>query len=184
MVRPRRARRIRFMPDVTYFKPQGIRIRELEITELTFDEIECVRLSDMQDLSQVGAAQKMNIHQSTFQRSLARARKKIADALINGKAIKIQGGAYKIRRIGNSQDVKNTEVLNMSRGDKTGPEGKGPKTGRGLGYCSGNDKPGYMSDQPTQGMARGPRDGQGNSPRDGRGRGRGQGQGRGRRFNK
>jgi len=160
MVRPRRARKIRFMPDVTYFKPQGIRIRNLEITELTFDEIECVRLSEIEELSQVEAAQKMKIHQSTFQRSLAKARKKIADALINGKAIKIQGGTYK-----------------MPRGDKTGPEGKGPKTGRGLGYCSGNDKPGYMSDQPTQGMARGPRNGQGNGPRDGRGRGQGRGRG-------
>ena len=180
MARPRRARRIRFMPDVTYFKPQGIRIRDLEIIELTFDEIECVRLSEIKELSQVDAAKKMKIHQSTFQRSLARARKKIADALINGKAIKIQGGIYKIQRIRNSQDVKNKEVLNMSKGDKTGPEGKGPKTGRGLGYCSGNDKPGYMSDQPTQGMARGPRDGQGNGPRNGRGRG----QGRGRGFNR
>ena len=159
MVRPRRARRIRFMPDVTYFKPQGIRIRNLEIIELTFDEIECVRLSEIKELSQVDAAKKMKIHQSTFQRSLARARKKIADALINGKAIKIQGGIYK-----------------MPKGDKTGPEGKGPKTGRGLGYCSGNDKAGYLSDQPTQGMARGPRDGQGNGrPRTGRGQGRGRG---------
>ena len=159
MVRPRRARRIRFMPDVTYFKPQGIRIRNLEIIELTFDEIECVRLSEIKELSQVDAAKKMKIHQSTFQRSLARARKKIADALINGKAIKIQGGIYK-----------------MPKGDKTGPEGKGPKTGRGLGFCSGNDKAGYLSDQPTQGMARGPRDGQGNGrPRTGRGQGRGRG---------
>jgi len=159
MVRPRRARRIRFMPDVTYFKPQGIRIRNLEIIELTFDEIECVRLSEIKELSQVDAAKKMKIHQSTFQRSLAKARKKIADALINGKAIKIQGGIYK-----------------MPKGDKTGPEGKGPKTGRGLGYCSGNDKAGYLSDQPTQGMARGPRDGQGNGrPRTGRGQGRGRG---------
>ena len=159
MVRPRRARRIRFMPDVTYFKPQGIRIRNLEIIELTFDEIECVRLSEIKELSQVDAAKKMKIHQSTFQRSLAKARKKIADALINGKAIEIQGGIYK-----------------MPKGDKTGPEGKGPKTGRGLGYCSGNDKAGYLSDQPTQGMARGPRDGQGNGrPRTGRGQGRGRG---------
>jgi len=147
------------MPDVTYFKPQGIRIRNLEIIELTFDEIECVRLSEIKELSQVDAAKKMKIHQSTFQRSLAKARKKIADALINGKAIKIQGGIYK-----------------MPKGDKTGPEGKGPKTGRGLGYCSGNDKAGYLSDQPTQGMARGPRDGQGNGrPRTGRGQGRGRG---------
>lgn len=64
----------------------------------------------------------------------------------------------------------------MPNKNGTGPEGKGPKTGRGLGYCSGNDKAGYLSDQPTQGMARGPRDGQGNGrPRTGRGQGRGRG---------
>jgi len=150
------------MPEVTYFKPTGIRLRDLEEVELTFDELESIRLSDVENLSQLEAAKKMQIHQSTFQRNLARAREKIAKALVNGLAIKIHGGKYK-----------------MPRGDKTGPEGKGPKTGRGLGYCSGSDKPGYESDQPTQGMARGPRNGQGNGPRDGRGRSQGAGRGRG-----
>ena len=146
------------MPDVTYFKPAGIRLRDLKETELTFDELESVRLSDVEKLSQLEAAEKMQIHQSTFQRNLARAREKIANALVNGQAIKINGGKYK-----------------MPKGDKTGPEGKGPKTGRGLGYCNGNDKPGNESDQPRQGMARGPRNGQGNGPKDGRGNRAGQG---------
>ena len=132
------------MPAVTYFKPQGVRLREVGIIELTYDEVECLRLNEIEELSQVDAAEKMQVHQSTFQRNLASARKKVAQALINGQAIKIQGGNYK-----------------MPRGDKTGPEGKGPKTGRGLGYCSGSDKPGYESDQPRQGRARGSRDGQG-----------------------
>ncbi len=164
MVRPRIQRNIEFMPDVTYFKPQGVRLRDVGITELTYDEVECLRLSEIENLSQVDAAEKMQVHQSTFQRNLSSARKKIATALINGQAIKIHGGTYK-----------------MPKGDKTGPEGKGPKTGRGLGYCSGSDKPGYESDQPTQGMARGPRNGQGNGPKDGRGRGAGRGRGLGRR---
>ena len=168
------------MPDVTYFKPQGIRLRDLKETELTFDELESIRLSDVEKLSQLEAAERMQIHQSTFQRNLARAREKIAKALIEGQAIKICGGAYKIRRIRNSQDVKNTEVLNMSKGDKTGPEGKGPKTGRGLGYCSGSDKSGNESDQPRQGMARGLRNGQGNGPKNGQGNRAGQGRGLGR----
>lgn len=63
----------------------------------------------------------------------------------------------------------------MPRGDRTGPEGRGPKTGRGLGYCDGNDGPGYASDLPGMGMGRGPRDGRG----PGRGRGFGPGRGRG-----
>lgn len=138
MVRPRKFRRINFMPDVTYFKPQGIGLRDLKQVDLTFDELECLRLSDLEKDSQLNAAQKMNVHQSTFQRTLSKARTKITNALINGLAIKINGGAYK-----------------MPRGDRTGPDGKGPKTGRGLGYCSGNDKPGYTSERPRQGLGRG-----------------------------
>ncbi len=56
----------------------------------------------------------------------------------------------------------------MPKGDRTGPEGKGPKTGRGLGLCSGNDKAGYLQDNPGQGLGIGPRNGQGR----GRGNGR------------
>ena len=44
MVRPRIQRNIEFMPDVTYFKPQGVRLRDVGITELTYDEVECLRL--------------------------------------------------------------------------------------------------------------------------------------------
>ncbi len=163
MARPRRFRRINFMPDVTYFKPTGIRLRDLQETELTFDELESIRLSDVEKLSQLEAAERMQIHQSTFQRNLVRAREKIAKALVQGQAIKINGGKYK-----------------MPKGDRKGPEGKGPKTGRGLGYCAGNDKPGNESDQPRQGMARGLRNGQGNGPKDGRGRSQGAGRGLGR----
>jgi len=64
----------------------------------------------------------------------------------------------------------------MPQGDKTGPEGKGPKTGRGLGYCSGSEEPGYKSNKPRQGLRRGLRDGTGSR------RGFGNTQGRGRRF--
>jgi len=49
----------------------------------------------------------------------------------------------------------------MAKGDKTGPEGKGSKTGRGLGYCSGSKEPGYKSDEPRQGLRRGLKDGKG-----------------------
>ena len=65
----------------------------------------------------------------------------------------------------------------MPNGDRTGPEGKGPKTGRGLGRCSGSEQAGRESDQPRQGMGRGLRDGKGSR----RGMGNGQGMGR-RRF--
>lgn len=96
MVRPRLCRRVRFNPNVTYFKPRGIPLRELEETILNVDEFEAVRLKDLEGLEQEECAKKMNISQPTFHRLVLSARKKIADAIINGKAIKIEGGNYKI----------------------------------------------------------------------------------------
>ncbi|OIO41142.1 hypothetical protein CO154_01535 [Candidatus Pacearchaeota archaeon CG_4_9_14_3_um_filter_31_7] len=96
MVRPRICRRIRFQPNVRYFKPQGIPLRLLNEEILTFEEIEAVRLKDLEGLKQENCAKKMNISQPTFHRLVLSARKKIADAIINGKAIKIGGGNYKI----------------------------------------------------------------------------------------
>jgi len=89
MVRPRLCRRIRFNPNVTYFKPQGVPMRFLEVIELTTEEVEALRLRNMKDLEQEEAAKKMNTSQSTFQRILSSAYKKITEALIEGKAIKI-----------------------------------------------------------------------------------------------
>jgi len=96
MVRPRICRRIRFQPNVRYFKPQGIPLRLLNEEILTFEEIEAVRLKDLEGLKQENCAKKMNISQPTFHSLVLSARKKIADAIINGKAIKIGGGNYKI----------------------------------------------------------------------------------------
>jgi len=89
MPRPRLCRKIEFNPKVTYFKPQGIPMRSLEIVELTTEELEAYRLRHVNDLDQQAAAEKMNTSTSTYQRILNSVNKKIADALINGKAIKI-----------------------------------------------------------------------------------------------
>ncbi len=89
MPRPRLCRRIRFDPNITYFKPQGVPMRNLKIVELTTEEVESFRLRHINDLEQKSAAEKMNTSQSTYQRILYSSYKKIADALINGKAIKI-----------------------------------------------------------------------------------------------
>lgn len=90
MPRPRLNRRIKFNPDVDYFKPQGVPMRFLEIMELTTEEVEAHRLRYINGLEQKKAAEKMNTSQSTYQRILYSANKKIADALTNGKAIKIK----------------------------------------------------------------------------------------------
>jgi len=89
MVRPRLCRRIRFEPNVTYFKPQGVPMRFLEIVELTTEEVEALRLRNEKDLEQIECAKLMKTSQSTFQRILSSAYKKITEALIKGKAIKI-----------------------------------------------------------------------------------------------
>lgn len=80
---------IKFVPDVVYFKPQGVPMRLLRVVELSIEEMESYRLSYLNDLEQHEAAKKLRISQSTYQRILYSANKKIADALINGKAIKI-----------------------------------------------------------------------------------------------
>jgi uncharacterized protein len=89
MPRPRLHRRIRFQPNVTYFKPQGVPMRLLEVVELTVEELEALRLKNIENLEQEVAAKKMNTSQSTFQRILNSAYKKTSQALINGQAIKI-----------------------------------------------------------------------------------------------
>ncbi len=89
MVRPIKPRRILFDPNVTYFKPRAVPLSDLEEVDLRVDELEAVRLCDLKDLDQIEAAKKMKISQSTLGRILASARRKIAEALIEGKAIRI-----------------------------------------------------------------------------------------------
>ncbi len=96
MPRPRRIRRVSFQPDVTYFKPAGIPIVDLKETILSFDELEAIRLIDFEEIEQGKASKKMKISQPTLSRLLSSARKKLADAVINSHAIKIQGGNFKM----------------------------------------------------------------------------------------
>jgi len=90
MPRPCKKRRIRGNPNCNFFKPSGKRMIELEESKIDLSEFEAIRLKDFLGLSQEECADKMNISQSTFHRIILSARKKIADAIINGKAIKIE----------------------------------------------------------------------------------------------
>ena len=94
--RPPRCRRIGFMPEATYFKPAGIPLDILEEISLTIEEAEAIRLKDLEGLEQEECAGKMDISRTTFQRLLGSARHKIAEALLNGKAIRIGGGNFKM----------------------------------------------------------------------------------------
>ena len=89
MARPIKPRRVLFDPDVIYFKPRAVPLSELEEVDLGRDELEALRLCDFKNLDQVEAAKKMRISQSTLQRILSSARQKVAEALTEGKAIKI-----------------------------------------------------------------------------------------------
>jgi len=90
MVRPLKPRLIKGCPQVFYFKPQGIPLSFLEEIVLMSDEFEAINLYLIDDLDQTGAAKKMGISQPTFARILQRAHKKIAQAIVFGKAIRIE----------------------------------------------------------------------------------------------
>jgi len=90
MARPIKPRRVLFDPNVVYFKPRAVPLSMLEEVDLSIDELEALRLCDLKDLEQKEAASKMKVSQSTLQRILTSARKKVAEALTEGKAIKIR----------------------------------------------------------------------------------------------
>jgi uncharacterized protein len=96
LARPRKPRRVSFLPGVTYFKPQGIPLRFLEEVQLSIDELEALRLKDLEGLEQEEAAGEMNISRQTFQRILEDAHRKVAESLVQGKALKIEGGDYEV----------------------------------------------------------------------------------------
>ena len=94
MPRPKVRRRLKFVPSVSYYKPLGVPLKHLEEVVLQHDEIEAIRLHDVDGLNQTSAAVKMGISQPTFARILDSAYKKIANALVKGKAIKIDVSPY------------------------------------------------------------------------------------------
>jgi predicted DNA-binding protein (UPF0251 family) len=115
MPRPTRIRRIFFNPRITYFKPAGVMLKDLQESVLTRDELEVIRLIDYENIGQTNVAKKMGISQPTLSRILKSARKKIADALINGQAIRVKGGDYEMVQ----------------------PRGRGLGFGRGIGRGAG-----------------------------------------------
>lgn len=145
MPRPRKCRKIRGNFDVYYYKPKGVGLSDLEEVQLELDEMEALRLVDFEEMNMDEAAKKMKISKPTICRLTNSGRKKLADAVCNGKAISIQ-----------NYFLTNN---NMPNQDGKGPNGEGPKTGRQMGKCEGAKK------EAGQGRGRGA----------GRGRGMGRG---------
>ncbi len=96
MPRPTCPRRVSYVPRVIYFKPAGIQMRNLQEVVLGKDEMEAIRLKDLLGLSQDEAAREMNVSQPTFHRLIVTARQKMADAFVNGKAVRIEGGNVEV----------------------------------------------------------------------------------------
>lgn len=96
MVRPQKERRIEKFPPVSHFKPIGIPLRDLPEIILAYEEMEAVRLADVEQLGHTDAASRMAVSRSTFNRILAKAHNKIALALWEGKALRFEGGNFRI----------------------------------------------------------------------------------------
>ena len=96
MARPRNCRRVGSMPESNYFKPRGIPLSMLEEVILNVDEFEAIRLADLEGLYQEQAAEKMKVSRPTFGRIIDSAHKKVAEALVKGKALKIEGGEFEM----------------------------------------------------------------------------------------
>lgn len=94
MPRPTKFRRVDFFPDETYFVPLGKPKCDIEEVNLKVEELEAMRLKDIEGLNQEECAEKMEISRQTFQNIIDSARQKVAEALTQGKAINIGGGHY------------------------------------------------------------------------------------------
>lgn len=123
MPRPRHCRRVGCLPQANFYKPRGIPLSVLQHIKLTVDEFEAIRLADLQGLYQEQAAEKMNISRQTFGRILESAHKKIADALVNGKALSIEGGTIELA-------VPAEMIPEPPHRFRRGRHGRGPGPGR------------------------------------------------------
>jgi predicted DNA-binding protein (UPF0251 family) len=125
--RPKIKRCISYIPEITYYKPAGVPLRDLQEEILGLDEVEALRLTDIENLDQETAAQKMGVARVTYLKIIHSAHRKVSRALIYGKSIQMKGG----------------DIV-MPNLDGTGPRGLGPRTGRGAGRRS--DAPGQRVD--------------------------------------
>lgn len=98
MPRPLKCRHVACDVSVVYFKPQGIPMRELTEIELTLDEMEALRLADVEEMYQADAALQMGVSRQTFGNIITRAHKKVATALLQGKALRICTSGQAIQR--------------------------------------------------------------------------------------
>ena len=137
MPRPCCLRWIGFTPDVTYFKPAGVPLRTLEEIIVTFDEVEALRLADLDGLYQEQAAVRMKVSRATFARIVESARRKVAGALIHGKALRLEGGTITVKGETNVAAKDGLGSNREGRGLGRGQCGCGQRRGRCYGGARG-----------------------------------------------
>lgn len=96
MPRPCKRRLVAGLPEVRYFKPQGVPLRDLAEVTLSVEGLEAIRLTDHEGLQMEGAAERMGVSRHTFGRILRQARKNVARALLEGLALRVEGGHYSV----------------------------------------------------------------------------------------
>lgn len=158
MPRPRKCRYVGFPPDFLAFKPLGVPASELEEILLSVDEMEAVRLADLEGMYQEQAAEKMNISRQTFGNTIQSAHRKIANFLVNGKVLRIEGGTltmeerkFKCAKCGHEwcapfgaprpeqcPECKDRDIRRTGAAGTATPSGKG--LGLGRGRCCGRRK--------------------------------------------
>ena len=147
MPRPCCLRHIDVNPCAVYFKPAGIPVHMLAEVVLTLDELESLRLADLNGLYQEQAAEKMKISRPTFSRVIEQARRKVADALVHGKALRLEGGAVRMKGETEMPERDGTGPAAGGHGRGLGPCGCGKRRGRaarggaGFGRCHGRRGP-------------------------------------------
>lgn len=149
MVRPRNCRRVGSMPESNYFKPRGIPLSLLEEVILTVDEFEAIRLADLESLYQEQAAEKMDVSRQTFGRIIDSAHRKVAEALVKGKALKIEGGEFEMAAARKCRCYDCQHTWELSYG--TGRPGSCPSCKSSNIHRAEQDDRGYV-----KGIGRGP----------------------------
>lgn len=96
MPRPRKACCVAASPTATYYKPRGVPLIALRCAALPVEGLEALRLADAETLGHAEAARRMGVSRPTFSRLLAKARRIVAGALVNGWALRIDGGAFRL----------------------------------------------------------------------------------------
>ena len=115
MPRPKCCRQIGAMPERTCFQPGGTTSVPCEEVILTLDEYEAIRLADLNGLYQEQAASRMNVSRQTFGRIIEAARRKVADVLVNGKVLRIEGGPVSLKEGERTQCPRCRRAFGLSR---------------------------------------------------------------------